>query len=164
MLILLCCLGSLPCGHWAGCIKYKQDVMLSQPITSNYKLSHRIGKRKRARGGYSRFPISNIDSRPAAAAADSDGGEGDAAAAVCAARQDSERNSRLRQKSWEPNSFRCCRTHAEARGKGGRREGGRPRVLAAGIGPGVAVVRRLYVCGQGSRQGGDWGHFEWDMP
>ena len=96
--------------------------MLTQPITSNYKLSHRIGKRKRARGGYSRFPISNIDSRPAAAAADSDDGEGDAAAAVCAARQDSERNSRLRQKSWEPNSFRCCRTHAEARGKEGRRE------------------------------------------
>ena len=92
-------------------------------------------ERERERGGYSRFPISNcahddIDS-PA------DGGEGDdddeAAAAVCSARQDSERNSRLRQKSWEPNSFRCCRTLARTREEGSR-------VLAAGIGPGVAVA------------------------
>ena len=79
-------------------------------------MKEKEGSGTRERGGYSRFPISNcahddIDS-PA------DGGEGDddgAAAAVCSARQDSERNSRLRQKSWEPNSSRCCRTLARTR-------------------------------------------------
>ena len=78
----------------------------------NASFRHRVGKREgKEGGGYSRFPISNnIDGGGSPAA---DGDYDSAAAAVCAARQDSERNSRLRQKSWEPNSFRCCRTHAE---------------------------------------------------
>ena len=100
-----------------------------------------IASKRKEGGGYSRFPISNnIDGSGSPAA------DGNAAAAVCAARQDSERNSRLRQKSWEPNSSRCCRTHAEGGGS----------VLAAGIGPEVAVVRRcscFVVCGQSLTQG-----------
>ena len=105
---------------------------------------------EREGGGYSRFPISNYDIDSPA-----EGGDDGAAAAVCSARQDSERNSRLRQKSWEPNSFRCCRTHrSHARGR--RKKGGRPctcsRHRARSCRPSLLLRR------QGLTQGGDWGH------